>query len=300
MARQEAARTREQLQQAQAQLTETERTRQSQQLQREAEQARREAAQLRQQISAADARETPRGIALTLKDVVFPVGKADLNPGAQRSITRIANFLKEHPDRTVAIEGFTDSTGAADFNRQLSEARANSVREALVQQGIEEERITAQGFGEQYPVANNDTAAGRQMNRRVEIVVATGAEGGPAIGAAGSKEMQRRAAGEAAVQTGMAVRDRQGREIGQVTSVIPNFAHGRASFARVSSADGQDYLVPLSALTSDQKGNFVTLNAERSVVENSPRQQQGMSEEQYGRELYEHYGLSHLWEESAE
>ncbi len=229
MARQEAAQRQkkleQELQQAQAKLSAAERARQeqlaqqqTQQLQRQAEQARQEAeaarqqvaqreqeiAQLRQQVSEAETRETPRGIVLSLKDVVFPVGKADLNSGAQRTIGKIAEFLRQYPERTVAIEGFTDSSGAADFNRQLSEARARAVRDALVQQGIKGERITAQGFGEQYPVASNATSAGRQLNRRVEIVIANGAEASAAASPRGGKRYR----GERPPETGRPGNDR--------------------------------------------------------------------------------------------
>lgn len=319
VAKQEAARTQQQLEETQAQLSETERARQSelvqqqtQQLQREAAQARQETeavrqqeakreaeiTQLRQQISEAKTRETPRGIVLALKDVVFQADKADLNPGATRTIGKIADFLRQHPERSVVIEGFTDSTGPTDYNHRLSDLRARAIRDALVQQGVDERRITARGFGEQYPVASNDTPAGRQLNRRVEIVIGDGAEAGSVSGAGIREEKQAGAAGEGAVQTGMMVRDRQGRDIGEVTEVMENFANGRASFARISSTAGKNYLVPLSALSSESEGNFVTLNADRSLLETSPLPRQGMSEEQYGRALYEHYGLSYPWEES--
>jgi outer membrane protein OmpA-like peptidoglycan-associated protein len=307
MARQQAARTQKELEQAQTQLSETERTRQ-------AAMRQEEIARLQQQIRDAETRETPRGIVLTMKDIVFEVDKAELNPGSQRTIAKIADFLKQHPDRAIVIEGFTDSTGSTGHNRQLSEARAEAVRNALVQQGIEGERITAQGFGEDYPVANNATPAGRQLNRRVEIVISDGA-GGPA-GVAGGREMQRRTAGRSTVQPGempmlgaggmnlhsadqfigMTVRDRQGQQIGEVTDVMINVEKGRAGFARVSG-DGKSYLVPLGALTSEPEGNYVTLNADRSRIETSPLPRQGMSEEQYGRELYEHYGLSYPFED---
>jgi hypothetical protein len=96
---------------------------------------------------------------------------------------------------------------------------------------------------------------------------------------------------------GVTVRDRQGQEIGKIKEVMINFEKGRAGFARVSSGDGKDHMVPLTALTSAPEWGFVTLNTDRSLIETSPMPQQGMTEEQYGRALYEHYGLSYPWED---
>jgi outer membrane protein OmpA-like peptidoglycan-associated protein len=103
--------------------------------------------------------------------VLFATGKAELQPGAATTIQRLANFLEEYPEKTVLIEGFTDSTGSADFNQGLSERRALSVRQALVNAGLSPERISTAGFGMSRPVADNATAEGRQRNRRVEIVI---------------------------------------------------------------------------------------------------------------------------------
>jgi outer membrane protein OmpA-like peptidoglycan-associated protein len=118
-----------------------------------------------------NAKQTDRGMVLTLGDVLFDTNKSDLKPGATRTVDKLAAFLKDNPDRTVRVEGFTDSTGADDYNRELSERRAESVREAIIAEGVENSRITSKGFGEQYAVAGNDNAAGRQQNRRVEIVI---------------------------------------------------------------------------------------------------------------------------------
>ena len=116
--------------------------------------------------------QTERGVVLTLgTDVLFDTGRADLKPGAQRSIAKIAEFLRENPKRTIVIEGFTDSTGNAESNQLLSERRAQAVGAAVAAYGIERARIQTRGYGDMYPVATNDTAAGRQLNRRVEIVV---------------------------------------------------------------------------------------------------------------------------------
>jgi len=117
------------------------------------------------------AKETSRGLVLTLGDVLFASGKATLLPGAERAIDKLVQFLQENPDRKVLIEGHTDNIGSATYNLDLSLRRAEAVKAALVAKGIEAERIMAQGYGERYPVAPNSDAAGRQRNRRVEIVI---------------------------------------------------------------------------------------------------------------------------------
>lgn len=127
--------------------------------------------QLQKQLAALKAKQTNRGLVLTLGNVLFALNKADLQPGGVRIVDRLAQFMQQYPKRNVMIEGYTDSTGAADYNQQLSERRATSVRDALVADGINPQRIVTKGFGEQYPVATNSTAAGRQQNRRVEIVI---------------------------------------------------------------------------------------------------------------------------------
>jgi outer membrane protein OmpA-like peptidoglycan-associated protein len=98
-----------------------------------------------------------------------------LKPGARRSIERIAQVLERHPERSIIVEGFTDSTGDAGFNQRLSEERAESVKQALIDAGVAPGRILTRGYGEAFPVASNDTAAGRQLNRRVQIVLGTAA-----------------------------------------------------------------------------------------------------------------------------
>jgi outer membrane protein OmpA-like peptidoglycan-associated protein len=127
-----------------------------------------EADRLRSELNA---KQTDRGMTITLGDVLFDTGKAQLKSGSQRSLEKLAQFLKENPQRKVSVEGFTDSVGGDDFNQELSERRANAVREALVGIGVSMDRINARGYGKAFPVAGNESSAGRQLNRRVEIVV---------------------------------------------------------------------------------------------------------------------------------
>jgi outer membrane protein OmpA-like peptidoglycan-associated protein len=103
--------------------------------------------------------------------VLFEFDKADLKPGAMQDLQRLVTVLKDHPERRVSIEGHTDNVGSNAYNRELSQARADSVRGFLIRNGIAPERIVAQGYGEEYPVAANDSDAGRLQNRRVEIVI---------------------------------------------------------------------------------------------------------------------------------
>lgn len=123
------------------------------------------------QLKAMEAKKTDRGMVITLGDVVFDTNKAQLKSGGMRNVEKLAEFLKQYPDRKIMIEGFTDSRGSDDYNQQLSDKRASAVRSALINMGIEAERITAKGYGESFPVANNSNSTGRQLNRRVEIIV---------------------------------------------------------------------------------------------------------------------------------
>lgn len=118
-----------------------------------------------------NAKQTDRGQMVTFGDVLFDLNKSELKSAAYNNVRDLADFLRQHPDRKVLIEGHTDSTGSAAYNQSLSEARANSVRRALVQQGVDMSRIQTQGFGEAHPVSDNSTAASRAMNRRVEVTV---------------------------------------------------------------------------------------------------------------------------------
>ena len=127
---------------------------------------------LESELADMRAKQTDRGWILTLKnELLFDAGGATLKPGAQRALDNLAQFLTKYPDRDIAIEGFTDSTGTKELNQQLSEKRAWSVKAALVARGIQSTRIYARGYGPSFPVASNGTPTGRQLNRRVEIVI---------------------------------------------------------------------------------------------------------------------------------
>ncbi len=108
---------------------------------------------------------------LTLGDTLFATGKSELKSGASANLDRITAFMTEYPKRTAAIEGFTDSMGSEEMNQSLSERRASSVKNYLVGQGVSSARLSSSGRGENSPVADNDSAAGRQQNRRVEVVI---------------------------------------------------------------------------------------------------------------------------------
>lgn len=126
---------------------------------------------LQRQLSELQAKQTERGMVLTLGDVLFEVGKAELRSSAQRTITDLAAFMRQNPERSVEVTGFTDSTGSVELNQELSENRAEAVRRALVAQGINPQRIVTRGLGPALPVASNNTSGGRQQNRRVEITI---------------------------------------------------------------------------------------------------------------------------------
>ena len=127
---------------------------------------------LQSRMSDLKAQQTGRGWVLTLRsDPLFDTGRAVLKPGGQRAVENLAQLMRRHPDREIAIEGFTDSVGATAANRKLSESRAAAVKSALVARGIEPSRIDTRGYGPAFPVASNDTPTGRQLNRRVEIVI---------------------------------------------------------------------------------------------------------------------------------
>lgn len=127
---------------------------------------------LEQQLAALDARRTERGIVVTLGDMLFDSGQSRLQASGTHSLAKLADFMNRNPQRRAAIDGHTDNIGSAASNQDLSDRRAQSVRAALVGMGVGAERLSSRGHGEDDPVADNDTAAGRQMNRRVEVLFA--------------------------------------------------------------------------------------------------------------------------------
>lgn len=154
------------------------RTREAQRAQGEAERAKQQvqvattqAQQLQQELAALQAKQTDRGLVLTLGDVLFETGKADLRAGALRNVYPLVTFLQKYPERQAMIEGHTDSMGSESYNLELSQRRADAVRDFLMQNGVKSSQITTRGYGKTSPVASNDTAAGRQQNRRVEIII---------------------------------------------------------------------------------------------------------------------------------
>jgi outer membrane protein OmpA-like peptidoglycan-associated protein len=136
------------------------------------------AAQLQAEVDALKAKQTDRGLVLTLGDVLFDTGRATLNSGAARKLDQLVQFLMEHPDRRVEIDGFTDSVGGDSYNVDLSQRRADAVKASLVNSGIDASRVTTQGYGKEFAVASNNDAGGRQLNRRVEVVIG-GENGAP-------------------------------------------------------------------------------------------------------------------------
>jgi outer membrane protein OmpA-like peptidoglycan-associated protein len=138
---------------------------------------------LREQLNSVLATsETARGLIVNMSDVLFDTGKYTLKPGTQVSLAKVAGILEAYPGLKVQVEGYTDSVGTDDFNQKLSENRASAVKDFLVTQGVSANNITSQGFGKNDPVADNSTSAGRQQNRRVNMVVS-----GDAIGVAESQ-----------------------------------------------------------------------------------------------------------------
>ena len=136
-------------------------------------------ARLQAEVDALKAKPTDRGLVLTLGDVLFETGSSTLSTGAGRNLDRLVQFLTEHPDRLVQIDGFTDSIGTDSYNQDLSQRRADAVRYNLLSRGIGSARVATQGYGKAYPVATNSDSGGRQLNRRVEVVI--GADNGAAI-----------------------------------------------------------------------------------------------------------------------
>jgi outer membrane protein OmpA-like peptidoglycan-associated protein len=128
-------------------------------------------AQLEAMMNELHAKQTERGTIITIGDVLFGTDQANLTPDGMATVKKLAMVMQQAPNRTVLVEGFTDSTGSAAHNQELSERRATSVASTLTSMGVPRERVAMRGYGQAYPVAPNDTANNRQMNRRVEIVL---------------------------------------------------------------------------------------------------------------------------------
>lgn len=126
---------------------------------------------LEAELAALHARKTDRGMILTLGEALFAFDRTELLPDARPVFDRLAAFLKKHADRSVLIEGHTDSIGSQSYNLELSQRRAEAARDALLERGVPFYRIVAKGCGEAWPVAGNDTEAGRRRNRRIEIII---------------------------------------------------------------------------------------------------------------------------------
>jgi outer membrane protein OmpA-like peptidoglycan-associated protein len=154
-----------------AQIQSSASQRASEDAQRQTREAQERTGQLEAQLKELNAKNTARGMVITIGDVLFDTNKALLKTGGLRSVEKLAEFFKQNPLRTALVEGFTDSTGSETTNQELSDRRANAVRTALVDMGVSGSRITTYGYGEAHPVAGNDNAGSRQLNRRVEVVL---------------------------------------------------------------------------------------------------------------------------------
>lgn len=184
---QEVQNARRQAEQAQQQAQQSQQ--QAQQLQQEAQQAQSQLQKEQQELADLKTRETARGLELTLaSDLLFNTGSATLKPGATLQLNRLADFMRQNPKTRIIVEGYTDSRGSAQYNEMLSQQRAQAVASALETQGVAMDRIQTVGRGKDYPVASNETSAGRQQNRRVDIILsdmsgrfAQGAEQGPVV-----------------------------------------------------------------------------------------------------------------------
>lgn len=137
----------------------------------QADSAAQNASELQRQIDELQAKKTDRGLVLTLGDVLFTTGKSNLNAGATGSLDKLTAFLNHYPERSAVIEGHTDNLGSESYNQDLSQRRADSVKGYLMGHGITGTRLVAAGKGEEQPLAENDSATGRQQNRRVEVII---------------------------------------------------------------------------------------------------------------------------------
>jgi len=188
LATQQAAQAQQQAQleaqqRQQAELQAQQAQQQAQAAQQQAQNAEQEKEQTRARLmnqlnQVLETRDSARGLIVNMPDVLFDINKSELKPTARERLAKVAGILLAYPDIRVEVDGYTDSTGTVDFNQQLSQQRADSVRTYLTSQGVSNNSITTQGFGPNNPIASNDTASGRQQNRRVELVVSGASIGG--------------------------------------------------------------------------------------------------------------------------
>lgn len=180
----EADRAKREAEAAQAQAAQAQA--QAQAAQQQAAAAQEQNAALAQRAAALEALlvemhavKTERGYVVTIGDVLFATDKASLTPNGMSTLRKLADVMAQNPNRTVLVEGFTDSTGSSSYNQELSQRRAEAVASALAGMGVARERIAMKAYGEAFPVASNDTASNRQLNRRVEIVLSNEGAGIP-------------------------------------------------------------------------------------------------------------------------
>jgi len=140
--------------------------------QAQASTAQMQTAELKQRLADLQAKQTERGMLVTLGDVLFESGRADVKPAAQGALRKLAEFLQQYPNRRILIEGYTDDVGAAAYNQSLSQRRAEAVNGALLAMGVSDQRTATAGYGEEFPVVANSSDSNRAMNRRVEVVIA--------------------------------------------------------------------------------------------------------------------------------
>jgi outer membrane protein OmpA-like peptidoglycan-associated protein len=144
-------------------------------------------AQLSEQLNKIlETRDSARGLIVSMSDVLFDTGQFSLKPGAREKLAKVAGILIAYPGLNIEVGGYTDNVGSDEMNQKLSENRAGAVRDYLVKEGVGTNSVTAKGYGNTLPVASNDNASGRQMNRRVELVVSGDAIGSSANATTGS------------------------------------------------------------------------------------------------------------------
>jgi len=163
----------------------------AQQAQASAQQAETDKAAMRARLSEQlnsilQTRDSARGLIVSMSDVLFDTGKYSLKPGAREKLAKVAGILLAYPALNIEVGGYTDNVGSDEMNQTLSENRARSVRDYLVQQGVSTNSVSARGFGNTLPVASNDNSSGRQQNRRVELLVSGEAIGSPFNATTGS------------------------------------------------------------------------------------------------------------------